>query len=436
MDNLPRLYLLFGQECAQNIFNLKQLDIFPVELIRSIIIMYIDSYELNNIQLVSDNEHMLLHNEQLYIWGSASTECHLNPMKFTTKKVKYICDVGKMIATTEGLYGHKSNRYNEIDDTDIRYYKGLTKVDLKETKSGDIISVDSGFHFTVIVTKDNVYSRGSDWPENESPLRGVLGIGDYKTNGLTPIYKSTHDSFCYSLNKINITGGIKVKCGYDHSILLTTHGLYSWGMSDCGGLGLGNITHSSIPVKINLDNVVDIDYGFNYNMAIVYDNLLKKYCLYAWGLNEYGQLGLGNLNDQFIPQRVCIDGSVISISCSPEYVLCLTTTGLYTWGNTITTPIKINIDDVIIINADVLCNSVITKNKTIISWPITNPDTSYIEDYVDILNNLDYNNYIKIETGRIDNFFNDRKENGWEISDEYGFKVCKLTIAEIEKRTK
>ena len=39
---LPRLYLLFSQECVQNIFTLKELDIFPVELIRSIIIMYID----------------------------------------------------------------------------------------------------------------------------------------------------------------------------------------------------------------------------------------------------------------------------------------------------------------------------------------------------------------------------------------------------------
>jgi len=90
-----------------------------------------------------------------------------------------------------------------------------------------------------------------------------------------------------------------VKCGFNHTICLSAEGaLYSWGFGKDGALGQGNFDSLSSPKKIdffttNQIKIEKIASGMNFCLALSAD---KK--LYAWGKNEFGQLGCGNKTQQ------------------------------------------------------------------------------------------------------------------------------------------
>jgi alpha-tubulin suppressor-like RCC1 family protein len=122
--------------------------------------------------------------------------------------------------------------------------------------------------------------------------------------------------------------------GFAHSLALTTTGaVYAWGDNSHGQLGNGTTTSSTAPVAVSLPAgtvVTAIAVGYYDSVA-----LTSTGQIYAWGLNNVGQLGNGSTSDAPSPVLVSLPGGVIATAISAGYVhtLALTTDGtVYAWG--------------------------------------------------------------------------------------------------------
>ncbi len=101
---------------------------------------------------------------------------------------------------------------------------------------------------------------------------------------------------------------INVQTGSEHSLALTDSGdIYSWGSNYYGQLGLGTSgsgTNKDTPQKVTVNGVkfTDIAVGVSHSLALTDTGVL-----YSWGVNEYGQLGLGTSGtdtNKTTPQRI------------------------------------------------------------------------------------------------------------------------------------
>lgn len=114
-----------------------------------------------------------------------------------------------------------------------------------------------------------------------------------------------------------------LQIGSSSSAIVNRNGkqeIYVWGLNDQGQLGLGNTTNRNSPtlldtsvfgeyvnieVKIGTKNLANDDkpWSSKSSYAIV-DRRDGSQHLYMWGQNNFGQLGLGSLNNILSPQEV------------------------------------------------------------------------------------------------------------------------------------
>ena len=136
---------------------------------------------------------------------------------------------------------------------------------------------------------------------------------------------------------------IKVAAGERHSAAITESGkLYMWGLNNNGQLGLGDTTQRNIPTlvdpaKFGNEKIVDVGLGgWSTNGHTI--ALTETGKVYAWGLNGYGQLGINNTTNQtnpvLIAQSRFNNEKVVKITVGAAHSGCITETGkLYMWGN-------------------------------------------------------------------------------------------------------
>ncbi len=98
--------------------------------------------------------------------------------------------------------------------------------------------------------------------------------------------------------------------------------LLTWGTNRNGQLGDGTTEYRYDPSEARqiMSGVSDICAGNRHAMAIKTDG-----SLWAWGWNEYGQLGNGTKSDSHIPVKV--DDGVRSVACGYMISLWITTDG-------------------------------------------------------------------------------------------------------------
>ena len=108
--------------------------------------------------------------------------------------------------------------------------------------------------------------------------------------------------------------------------------VYAWGDNSYGQLGIGNTENQSSPVKIeSLSNVDEIYYDGSCCSA--YAKTITGE-VYAWGNNYMGQLGIGNTKDQSRPVKIEGLTNVEEIYAENYSVYAKTTIGeVYVWGN-------------------------------------------------------------------------------------------------------
>ena len=126
-----------------------------------------------------------------------------------------------------------------------------------------------------------------------------------------------------------------IAAGTYHSLAIQKDGsLWAWGRNDFGQLGLGSADFNphSTPTRVGTaTNWVAVVAGGYHSLGLRADGTL-----WAWGYNYYGQLGLGvpDTTDRHIPAQVGSSTNWVAIAAGSYHSLGLRADGtLWSWGN-------------------------------------------------------------------------------------------------------
>jgi alpha-tubulin suppressor-like RCC1 family protein len=175
-------------------------------------------------------------------------------------------------------------------------------------------SISAGGEFSLALRTNNTLWA---WGDN---FYKQLGLGTFVPNQLAPVQVGS-DADWYLIS-----------AGSSHSLAVKLSGpLYSWGSNTFGLLGIGSssstgastptLVPSSVPWK-------SISAGSLHNVAIKDDNTL-----WAWGTNDFGQLGDNTWTIRTSPIQIGLDTNWLSAVAGSSFSAAMKTTNtLWTWG--------------------------------------------------------------------------------------------------------
>ncbi|MBW8050104.1 MAG: T9SS type A sorting domain-containing protein [Cytophagales bacterium] len=164
----------------------------------------------------------------------------------------------------------------------------------------DITAIAAGYYHTIALRNDStVWKWGS----------GII----------TPVQIS---------GLLNITA---IATGYNHTLVVKDDGTaWAWGGNNVGQLGDSTTTSSSTPVQVagGINNFIAVAGGNWHSIALRSDSTV-----WAWGRNNYGQLGDGTTTNRTTPVQVAGLSNIIAIAAGAEHSLALKNDGtVWTWG--------------------------------------------------------------------------------------------------------
>lgn len=147
-------------------------------------------------------------------------------------------------------------------------------------------------------------------------------IGGYAQGQLVPAVNSP--------SQVGSNSWSAVGAGYRHATgLLTTGGLFAWGLNSSGQVGDSTTINRSSPVSIGSSSYISVDAGGSYTVAIRIDDR----ALFAWGNNGSGQLGVGDVASRSSPVKIGnYSWSAVSAGWSNTAGIWATNGALYVWG--------------------------------------------------------------------------------------------------------
>ncbi|MCD6309846.1 MAG: RCC1 repeat- and reductase domain-containing protein [Candidatus Eremiobacteraeota bacterium] len=153
----------------------------------------------------------------------------------------------------------------------------------------DVIAISAGIWHSLALREDGtVWAWGWNGDEQLGDGEGGDAKFDDKKNIPVPV--------------LNLNDVIGIATGKSHSLALCKDGtIWAWGWNGRGQLGNGtNEESSNIPGRVlNLDNVIAISGGIGHSLALCNDGTV-----WAWGANNFGEIGDGTLVDKNIPTRI------------------------------------------------------------------------------------------------------------------------------------
>lgn len=161
----------------------------------------------------------------------------------------------------------------------------------------------------------------------------LWGNGDYGRLGLGGLESHWRPAFCSALSNETLR---QISCGGAHTLFLTETGcVYATGLNDFGQLGVSDKSFSTEPIKVcNLPKeVISICAGYHHSSAITVNGEL-----YVWGRNSCGQLGLGKKAAKVIPVPTkvdCLNGVSIKMAAlGSEHSIAISDKGeVLSWGH-------------------------------------------------------------------------------------------------------
>ena len=135
---------------------------------------------------------------------------------------------------------------------------------------------------------------------------------------------------------------VQVAAGATHSLALATDGtIYAWGKNEYGQLGDDSTTNSPVPVAVKTagtpmdgKTIIQIHAGYEHSLALASDGTV-----YAWRRNNSGQLGKNDATDAHIPAAVQTLGTpmagkvIVQLVAGNSQSMALASDGtVYTWG--------------------------------------------------------------------------------------------------------
>ncbi|MFE8701775.1 stalk domain-containing protein [Cytobacillus sp. FJAT-54145] len=207
---------------------------------------------------------------------------------------------------TLSAWGFNSGVFGDGTDKDRLYIESIGNV--KDWKD-----VSTGNYFAVLLKKN-----GTLWGVGSNYF-GELGDGTSKNSRLSPKQIGDSNQWDKVFAKYHRAGAIK-KDG----------SLWVWGLNEAGELGDGTKTNRLKPVKIGKNDWAEVSFGFSHTGAVKKDGTL-----WTWGFNGFGQLGIGNVKQQNIttPTQIGKERNWQSVSASGNYTIALKKDGtLWAWG--------------------------------------------------------------------------------------------------------
>jgi len=123
-----------------------------------------------------------------------------------------------------------------------------------------------------------------------------------------------------------------ISVGDAHTIALKNNGtLWAWGKNDYGQLGDGTTNNRKTPRQVYGNNTdwSKIEAGSNHNLAIKTNKTL-----WAWGYNGWCQLGDNTSENRLTPRQITISSDWSMLTAGDNYSLALKSNGtLWGWGN-------------------------------------------------------------------------------------------------------
>lgn len=174
--------------------------------------------------------------------------------------------------------------------------------------------VSAGENFSLGIKMDGTLWG---WGQNNNKLG--LGLGNLVDQNL-PIQIGTANDWA------------TVSAGNVHSLAVKTNGtLWSWGNGQFGQLGNG-LFNSATPNVTQVGTATDwlsVSAGNRFSLAIKTTGTL-----WAWGLNNVGQLGISNTINQSLPVQVGVASNWLKIDAGNQHSLAIDATGfVYGWGD-------------------------------------------------------------------------------------------------------
>jgi alpha-tubulin suppressor-like RCC1 family protein len=232
-----------------------------------------------------------------------------------------------LVLTASGqLYTFGNDATGELGDGKSSYEENPTPEAIAlPGATGSPVQVAAGREFSLVLTSSGqLYAFGGD-------SNGELGDGSDNFEGV-----STPEVIALP----GATGSpVQVAAGEYHSLVLTSSGqLYTFGDDHSGQLGNGDTTSRSTPEAITLPGatgpIVQIAAGWEFSLA-----LTSTGQLYAFGSDEYGQLGNGKSDAEPHPTPEAIAlpgerGSIKEIAAGRNHSLVVTRRGqLFAFGS-------------------------------------------------------------------------------------------------------
>ena len=204
------------------------------------------------------------------------------------------------------VYSFGYNFFGQLGCGDNLKHDGPTKIN--SLKDIDFIECGSDFVICKSITND-IYC----WGRNNC---GQLGNSDGNQN--SPIFSSTTwpDDI------------IDIKCGYGHTLLLTSNlDVYSCGYNNYGQLGRNQGDDNSLQ-KIILPEIIRIGCGLYHSICIDINN-----DLYVFGINKNGQLGLDDEDNRNKPIKHPSLSNIIDVSNGGNHTFVKTSNNeIYAFG--------------------------------------------------------------------------------------------------------
>ncbi|XP_012270806.1 uncharacterized protein LOC105694570 [Orussus abietinus] len=228
--------------------------------------------------------------------------------------------------------------------------------------------LSAGFSHAALIRNGNVYTWGG-------ALHGCLGTGPSISR-----YASPRAVGLFHDMEVEI---LSVSCGRCHTLAVTNNGVYTWGGSQFGQLGLGKLAQSPSPELITClaqEIIVDAVAGQYHSVALTVDGRV-----FTWGWGVHGQLGHGNTDEINTPTLVtALLGVVIKhVSAGHAHTIALSAEGyVYGFGSNIfgqlgngnnmksSVPIKISLlpEKISLIATGYFHNLAISETNKLYTW--------------------------------------------------------------------